>query len=107
MRCAAGGDIGGAPIGETYERRRRADIGKRTFAVDLFNRSLLTSLVPVHGLRGLALWLMQSAPPLRRAVMREGIGPTRDVPRLVAGRPRFRGTACAAACRAARHRAAR
>ena len=83
----AGDDIGGAPIGETYERRRRADIGTRTFAVDLFNRSLLTSLVPVHGLRGLALWLMQSAPPLRRAVMREGIGPTRDVPRLVAGRP--------------------
>lgn len=83
----AGGDIGGATIGETYERRRRADIGARTFAVDLFNRSLLTSLVPVHGLRGLALWLMQSAPPLRRAVMREGVGPTRDVPRLVAGRP--------------------
>lgn len=83
----AGGDIGGPDVGETYERRRRADIGARTFAVDLFNRSLLTSLVPVHGLRGLALWLMQSTPPLRRAVMREGVGPTRDVPRLVAGRP--------------------
>ena len=83
----AGGDIGGAALGETYERRRRADIGARSFAVDLFNRSLLTELVPVHGLRGLALWLMGSAPPLRRAVMREGVGPTRDVPRLVAGKP--------------------
>lgn len=83
----AGGDVGGAAVGEAYERRRRADIGSRTLAVDLFNRSLLTSLVPVHGLRGLALWLMQSAPPLRRALMREGVGPTHDVPRLVAGRP--------------------
>lgn len=83
----AGYDIGGIEVGTAYERRRRADIGSRTFAVDLFNRSLLTGLVPVHGLRGLALWLMQSAPSLRRAVMREGVGPTRDVPRLVAGRP--------------------
>lgn len=83
----AGKDIGGPAIGDAYERRRRTDIASRTVAVDLFNRSLLTDLVPVHGLRGLALWLMQSVPPLRRALMREGVGPTRDVPRLVAGRP--------------------
>lgn len=82
----AGEDPGGPGMAEAYERRRRADIGSRTLAVDLFNRSLLTDLVPVHGLRGLALWMMQSAPPLRRALMREGVGPTRDVPRLVAGR---------------------
>ncbi|MDF2999057.1 MAG: UbiH/UbiF family hydroxylase [Xanthobacteraceae bacterium] len=83
----ADGDIGGAALAEAYERRRRADIETRSFAVDLFNRSLLTGIVPIHGLRGLALWLMQSTPSLRRAVMRQGIGPTRDVPRLVAGRP--------------------
>lgn len=83
----AGQDIGGAGVTEAYERRRRADVASRTFAVDLFNRSLLTGLVPVHGLRGLAIWLLDRIPPLRHAMMREGIGPTFDVPRLLDGRP--------------------
>lgn len=80
-------DIGGAGVTDAYERRRRADVASRGFAVDLFNRSLLSDLVPVAGLRGLGLWLMGRSPMLRKAVMREGVGPTRDVPRLLAGTP--------------------
>lgn len=83
----AGEDIGGAGVTDAYERRRRADVASRGFAVDLFNRSLLSDLVPVAGLRGLGLWLMGRSPMLRKAVMREGVGPTRDVPRLLAGTP--------------------
>lgn len=83
----AGEDIGGAGVTEAYERRRRADVASRGFAVDLFNRSLLSDLVPVAALRGLGLWLMGRSPMLRKAVMREGVGPTRDVPRLLAGTP--------------------
>lgn len=83
----AGEDIGGAGVTDVYERRRRADVASRGFAVDLFNRSLLSDLVPVAGLRGLGLWLMGRSPMLRKAVMREGVGPTRDVPRLLAGTP--------------------
>ena len=83
----SGEDIGGAGVTDAYERRRRADVASRGFAVDLFNRSLLSDLVPVAGLRGLGLWLMGRSPMLRKAVMREGVGPTRDVPRLLAGTP--------------------
>ncbi|MDQ0510842.1 UbiH/UbiF family hydroxylase [Ancylobacter amanitiformis] len=83
----AGEDIGGPGVSEAYERRRRADVESRSFAVDLFNRSLLTGFLPVAGMRGLGLWLLGRSPVLRRAVMRQGVGPTRDLPRLVAGKP--------------------
>ena len=83
----AGRDIGGTDAMEAYERRRRGDVASRGFAIDLFNRSLLTDLLPVAGLRGLGLWMLGQSPGLRRRVMREGVGPTRDVPRLLAGAP--------------------
>ncbi|MCK0197669.1 UbiH/UbiF family hydroxylase [Ancylobacter sp. 6x-1] len=83
----AGADIGGAQVSEGYERRRRGDIDGRTLAVDLVNRSLLSDLVPVQGLRGLGLWLLGKVPGLRLAAMRQGVGPTRDIPRLAAGKP--------------------
>ncbi|WP_428030124.1 UbiH/UbiF family hydroxylase [Ancylobacter sp.] len=83
----AGGDIGGPEVTEAYERRRRSDVASRGFAVDLFNRSLLSDLLPVAGLRGLGLWMLGQSPGLRRLVMRQGVGPTRDVPRLLAGKP--------------------
>ncbi|MBS7539817.1 UbiH/UbiF family hydroxylase [Ancylobacter lacus] len=80
-------DIGGDEVMQAYERRRRGDIAGRTLAVDLVNRSLLSDLVPVQGLRGLGLWLLARVPALRLAAMRQGVGPTRDLPRLVSGLP--------------------
>ncbi|HSI39253.1 MAG TPA: UbiH/UbiF family hydroxylase [Xanthobacteraceae bacterium] len=82
-----GGDIGAAALTEAYARRRRADIDSRTLAVDLLNRSLLTDFLPVQGLRGLGLWLFGRVRPLRHLAMREGLGPARDAPRLLSGRP--------------------
>ena len=83
----AGGDMAGPEVVAAYERRRRADVESRSLAVDLFNRSLLTDFLPVQGVRGLGLWALGRSAMLRRLVMREGVGPTRDVPALMRVRP--------------------
>ena len=66
-----------------YERARRADIGTRSFAVDLLNRSLISNVLPVQALRGLGLFALGSFGPLRRRLMREGIGATGNLPSLM------------------------
>jgi 2-octaprenyl-6-methoxyphenol hydroxylase len=81
----SGRDIGGADVTSRYDRMRRADIGSRTIAVDLLNRSLLSNLLPVQGARGLGLYLLDRIGPLRRAVMREGVAPAAGQPRLMRG----------------------
>jgi 2-octaprenyl-6-methoxyphenol hydroxylase len=78
-------DIGGADVLKTYEKMRRTDVGSRTLAIDLLNRTLLTDLLPIQGLRGLGLYLLDRIGPLRRAAMREGIAPTVNQPRLMRG----------------------
>jgi len=72
---ALGRDIGGLETLRRYESLRRADIALRTKAVDGLNRSLLTTFAPVDFARGAALSMLSSVGPLRRMVMREGIGP--------------------------------
>jgi 2-octaprenyl-6-methoxyphenol hydroxylase len=57
-----------------WDRDRRRDAGLRTAGVDAFNRSLLTDLLPVTMARGLGLAALKNIPPLRRAVMRAGLG---------------------------------
>ena len=78
-------DIGGAGVLARYERQRRADVTSRAIAVDLLNRSLLTDFFPVHGARGLSLYVVDRIGPLRRAVMREGVAPAASQPRLMRG----------------------
>jgi 2-octaprenyl-6-methoxyphenol hydroxylase len=81
----AGRDIGGFNALAQYDRLRRADIGSRTFAVDLLNRTLLTDFLPVQGARGLGLYMLDRIGPLRRALMREGVAPRVSQPRLMRG----------------------
>ena len=81
----AGADIGGGDMLERYEKMRRADVGTRTLAIDLLNRTLLTDFLPVQGLRGLGLYAIDRIGPLRRAVMREGVQPAAAQPRLMRG----------------------
>jgi 2-octaprenyl-6-methoxyphenol hydroxylase len=81
----AGRDVGDAEVTDGYDRARRADVGARTFAVDLMNRSLLTDFLPVQGLRGVGLYLAGRVGPLRRALMREGVTPAASQPRLMRG----------------------
>ena len=72
-----GRDIGGSQALRAYERARRADIALRTAAVDGLNRSLLTHFPPSDFARGAGLAALSSVRPLRRLVMRAGIGPGR------------------------------
>ena len=67
-----------------YDRMRRTDVTTRAFAVDALNRSLLTDFLPVQGVRGFGLYLLDRIAPLRRAVMREGVEPAAQ-PRLMRG----------------------
>lgn len=78
-------DVGGDDVLARYRRLRGADVVTRTAAVDLLNRSLLSDFLPVQGLRGFGLYLLDRIAPLRRAVMREGVTPTLAEPRLMRG----------------------
>jgi 2-octaprenyl-6-methoxyphenol hydroxylase len=80
-----GRDTGADELLARYDRSRRADITSRTVAIDLLNRSLLSDLVPVQGVRGLGLLLADRIGPLRRALMREGVSPMASQPRLMRG----------------------
>ena len=66
-----------------YDRHRRADIGFRTFGVDLLNRSLIVPGLPIDLLRGAGFLAMTALGPLRRAVIREGVLPHFVLPRLM------------------------
>jgi 2-octaprenyl-6-methoxyphenol hydroxylase len=81
-----GRDSGGADVMSRYDQMRRTDVGSRTLAIDLLNRSLLSDFLPVQGARGLGLYLLDRIGPLRRAVMREGIVPAAGQPRLLRGK---------------------
>ncbi len=66
-------DPGESQALEAYHRARQGDIRSRTYAVDLLNRSLLTGFLPFQALRGVALALAGSLPPLRRMLMKQGL----------------------------------
>jgi 2-octaprenyl-6-methoxyphenol hydroxylase len=80
-----GADVGASKVTELYSQIRRADIISRTVAVDMLNRSLLSEFLPLQAARGLALFLLGRAGPLRRAAMREGVMPFASQPRLMRG----------------------
>ncbi len=79
-------DDPGAPDAlDRYETMRRADVMTRMLAVDVLNRSLLSSFLPIQAFRGLGLHVLNTVGPLRRAVMREGVMPHGSQPRLMRG----------------------
>jgi 2-octaprenyl-6-methoxyphenol hydroxylase len=80
-----GRDIGGGDVLAAYDKARRGDVTSRGVAIDLLNRTLLTDFLPVQGLRGLGLYMIDRIGPLRRAVMRAGIAPRSAEPRLMRG----------------------
>ena len=60
-----------------YRKGRLSDIAFRTNAVDALNRSLLAGFLPVDAARSMGLTLLGSIGPLRRFVMRQGLGSAR------------------------------
>jgi 2-octaprenyl-6-methoxyphenol hydroxylase len=81
----AGRDPGSGEVLSRYETARRADVTTRALAVDLLNRSLLSDFLPIQGVRGLGLYLVDRIGPLRRALLREGVAPALAAPRLMRG----------------------
>jgi 2-octaprenyl-6-methoxyphenol hydroxylase len=57
-----------------YERDRASDVRLRTMAVDTLNRTLLSDLLPADFMRGAGLLSLANIGPLRRMVMRQGLG---------------------------------
>ena len=80
-----GDDPGSDELLARYDALRRRDVGSRTLAVDLLNRSLLTGFLPVQSLRSVGLYALDFIGPLRRLAMREGIAPTGAEPALMRG----------------------
>ena len=80
---AAGTNIGATEILNTYDSRRRLDVLPRTALVDFLNRSLFSELLPLQGLRGLGLFMLDTVGPLRRAVMRQGMEPQSNLPKIM------------------------
>jgi 2-octaprenyl-6-methoxyphenol hydroxylase len=76
-------DIGGEAMLAAYDRARQLDVLGRSLAIDLLNRSLLTSLPPVDALRSLAVHFLAGLGPLRRLFMQEGAGVAGPLPSLM------------------------
>ena len=53
MRVAPAATSVRAELLARYDTQRRADVTSRTLAVDVLNRSLLSSFLPLQGARGL------------------------------------------------------
>ncbi|MHB2166296.1 UbiH/UbiF family hydroxylase [Alsobacter sp. R-9] len=70
----AAGDPGEPRRMEAYDGARRGDVRTRTMAVDALNRSLLAGFLPVDAARGVGLMALSAITPLRRFVMRQGLG---------------------------------
>lgn len=56
-----------------YQAARRSDVISRTYAVDLFNRSLLSPFLPAHFMRNTGLAVAANVPVLRQLLMRQGL----------------------------------
>ncbi len=67
-------DPGAADALTRYERARERDVHLRAQAIDLFNRVCKSDLGAVHALRLLGLKAVHDIAPLRRSVMRAGLG---------------------------------
>jgi 2-octaprenyl-6-methoxyphenol hydroxylase len=76
-------DPGEERVLRAYNRARRSDVVGRTVAVDLLNRSLLSSFLPVQLARGFGLHLLNALSPLRHYVMRHGLDAESELPDLM------------------------
>ncbi len=78
-----GDDPGALSLLEDYERRRRRDVMPRQAIVDLANRSLIASLLPVDLVRSAGLGLVAAVPWLRRLAIDTGLGVSDELPSVM------------------------
>jgi len=80
---ARGEDVGGPEVTRHYHERRKVDVESRIMAVDILNRTLLSTLLPVSLLRGFGMHLIRSFGPLKKALIRQGLEPSGPRPTLM------------------------
>ncbi len=78
-------DIGGADVLERYQRWRRFDTMTMGVATDGLNRLFSNHSDVLRLLRDIGLGLVERAPALKRAFIREAAGFTGEVPKLLRG----------------------
>lgn len=71
---AAGGDIGAPDLLARYGRARHPEMVARVLGIDLLNRAAMAEAQPLRDLRLAGLKTLHGLSPLRRAVMRLGLG---------------------------------
>lgn len=67
-------DPGAADLLSAYARRRRPEVLARVLGVDALNRASMASAQPVRDLRQAGLAALHGAAPVRRTLMRVGLG---------------------------------
>lgn len=67
-------EIGTGPWLDRFARQRERDIKARAGVIDIYNRLCRSDTPPVQALRSLGLKLVHDVGPLRRRVMRAGLG---------------------------------
>ncbi len=67
-------DLGGPQMLETYHRRRWAEVQARLTGIDMLNRASMMGEPLLRDLRAGALDALYSVAPVRRALMRAGLG---------------------------------
>jgi 2-octaprenyl-6-methoxyphenol hydroxylase len=72
---SSGRDPGSDEVLREYDSSRGADVRGRAMFVDFANRSLMSDFLPLHAARGLGLQLANRVGFVRRALMRQGLGP--------------------------------
>jgi 2-octaprenyl-6-methoxyphenol hydroxylase len=80
-------DIGAATLLERYERWRRFDSAFSATVMDGLNRLFSNDNAPLRVLRDLGLGIVDNAPWLKQALVREAAGASGTVPRLLRGQP--------------------
>jgi 2-octaprenyl-6-methoxyphenol hydroxylase len=71
---AAPGDIGTREFLDTYAKARARDVSARAHVIDLYNRLCRSDAPPLQTMRSLGLKLVHDVAPIRRSVMRAGMG---------------------------------
>lgn len=74
LECADPGSLGDAAMLDRYAQARTRDIALRARAIDLFNRVCKSGAKPVQAIRGFGLRAIYDMAPVRKGVMRAGLG---------------------------------
>lgn len=74
LATATPGTLGDEAMLQAYQRARHRDIQTRVIGIDALNRASMLGAPTLRDLRGAALSALYAVPPLRKTLMRAGLG---------------------------------